>query len=127
MNNSERKILKLIEKKGLISPREVEEENISRQYVYSLCKKGRLKRVSRGLYKLPNKEFSENEMIMEVAHKVPNATICLLTALRFHDMTVQNPFKIWIAIHHKAHTPKINMPIKIIRMTGGVAGIKDYW
>ena len=118
MDSQEKKILKLIKTNGIISPKEIEEKNISRQYVYRLCKKGKLKKISRGLYKLPNKKFSENEILLEVAHRMPNAIICLLTALRFHNMTVQNPFKIWIAIHHKAHTPKINMPIKIIRMTG---------
>ena len=57
-------------------------------------------------------------MLLETAKKLPGAALCLLSALRFHDMSTQNPFQIWIAIHHKDRSPKIDVPIKIIRMTG---------
>lgn len=112
------KILNLANKKGLLRPKDVQDIGLPRQYVYRLCKRGELEKVGRGLYKLPEKDFSENQMLLEVARRVPHATVCLLSALRIHDMTTQNPFRIWIAIHHKDRSPEIDVPLKITRMTG---------
>ncbi|MCK4642552.1 type IV toxin-antitoxin system AbiEi family antitoxin domain-containing protein [bacterium] len=118
MSRKEDKVLKIVEKEGMITPKEIEKRNISRQYIYQLYRKGKLEKVSRGLYKLANSLFSQNEMLIAVANSIPAATICLLTALRFHDMTVQNSYRIWISIHHKSHSPRASIPLKIIRMTG---------
>ncbi len=118
MNSKIEKIIELAEKNTVLRPKDVEKYNIPRQYIYRLYKKGKLEKIGRGLYKIPDKELSEDIMLIETAKKVPNAVICLLSALRFHEMTSQNPFQIWIAIHHKDWTPAINIPLKIIRMTG---------
>ena len=119
MNSKIEKIIELAEKNTVLRPKDVEKYNIPRQYIYRLYNKGKLEKIGRGLYKIPDKEISEDIMLIETAKKVPNAVICLLSALRFHDMTSQNPFQIWIAIHHKDWAPEINIPLKIIRMTGG--------
>jgi len=117
-NKKIEKIIDIADKNGIIKPKDIEKHHIPRQYIYRLYAEGKLEKVGRGLYKLPEKEFSEDVMILEAAKKVPRATLCLLSALRFHDMTTQNPFQIWIAIHHKDWAPEIKLPIKIIRMTG---------
>lgn len=45
--------------------------------------------------------------------------ICLLTALRLHGVTTQNPHEVWIAIDHKAKAPKVDYPpLRITRSTG---------
>ncbi|MDA3792314.1 MAG: type IV toxin-antitoxin system AbiEi family antitoxin domain-containing protein [Elusimicrobia bacterium] len=118
MSNKIKKIIELAEKYSVIRPKDVEKHNIPRQYVYRLYNEGKLEKISRGLYKLPDKELSEDIMLLEIAKKVPNAVICLISALRFHDMTTQNPFQIWIAIHNKDWASEIDLPLKIIRMTG---------
>ncbi len=118
MNNKLKKIIELAEKYSVLRPKDVEKYNIPRQYVYRLYNKGKLEKIGRGLYKLPEKEFSEDVMLLEIAKKVPNSVVCLVSALRFHDMTTQNPFQIWIAIHNKDRAPEIDVPLKIIRMTG---------
>lgn len=40
--------------------------------------------------------------------RLPKAVICLLSALRFHQLTSQSPHEVWITIHHKAWRPQLN-------------------
>jgi predicted transcriptional regulator of viral defense system len=37
---------------------------------------------------------------------VPGGIVCLLSALRFHGLTTQNPFEVWLAIDRKAWRPR---------------------
>jgi predicted transcriptional regulator of viral defense system len=71
-------------------------------------REGQIERVGYGLYALSGAEFDEHQSIIEVAARVPNGVLCLLSALRFHDLTTQNPFEIWIAIKRDSWVPKMN-------------------
>ena len=52
-----------------------------------------------------------------VARRVPGAVVCLLSALRLHEFTTQQPFEVWIAIPTRARTPRIDdLPIRVVRM-----------
>ena len=40
--------------------------------------------------------------------------ICLLSALRFHDLTTQAPFEVWLAIGEKAWRPRVEpLPVRL--------------
>jgi predicted transcriptional regulator of viral defense system len=41
---------------------------------------------------------------------VPDAIICLLSALRVHGLTTQNPSEVWIGIDRKARRPRLEWP-----------------
>jgi len=54
-----------------------------------------------------------------VAARSENGVLCLLSALRFHDLTTQQSSDIWLAIPHKAHAPRFDYPpLRVIRMSG---------
>jgi hypothetical protein len=42
--------------------------------------------------------------------QVPHGVVCLLSALRFHQLTTQSPYDVWMAIANKAYRPKVNYP-----------------
>ena len=111
-------ILELAEAKGILRPKDVQEEGLPRQYVYRLYEQGKLEKISRGLYKLPEKQFSMSDTQLEACKRITHGVLCLKTALRFHDMTTQNPHKIWMAIEVKAWEPEVDLPMKFIRMSG---------
>ena len=111
-------ILELAEAKGILRPKDVQEEGLPRQYVYRLYEQGKLEKISRGLYKLPEKQFSMSDTQLEACKRITHGVLCLKTALRFHDMTTQNPHKIWMAIDVKAWEPEVDLPMKYIRMSG---------
>jgi predicted transcriptional regulator of viral defense system len=57
--------------------------------------------------------------LAQVAKRVPTAVFCLLTALRFHELTTQSPAGVWIALPEKARRPRLDYPrLRVARFTG---------
>src|SRR5665213_323970 len=116
---SHKRVIELIRKQGVIRSREVAPMRISRAILSELTRSGVLRRDGRGLYSLVNDEMSEHRSLAEVAKRVPKSVVCLLSALRFHNLTVQNPHEIWIAIEGRAWKPLVdNPPVRVFRFTG---------
>ncbi len=62
---------------------------------------------------------SEQHQLAEVAARNPAAVFCLLTALRFHGITTQNPHELWIALPNKSRSPRIDYPpLRTVRYSG---------
>ena len=84
-----------------------------------LVDRGLLVARSRGVYEAAEPRMSEHDSIIEVVVRVPSATLCLLTALRLHGLTTQNPFEVWIMIDRKARKPSIDYPpVRVVRASG---------
>ncbi|MEW6611404.1 MAG: type IV toxin-antitoxin system AbiEi family antitoxin domain-containing protein [Pseudomonadota bacterium] len=119
METSPQAILDLARKCGLIRPRDLEPLGLPRVTLTRLVRQGALTRVARGLYALPDRSISEHTALAEVARKHPQAIVCLLSALRFHELTTQSPFEVWLAIPNKARAPRIDYPpLRIVRFSG---------
>lgn len=85
----------------------------------SLTSDGRLLKLGRGLYALPNRAVSEYESFVEVAARSDSGVLCLISALRFHELTTQQSSDVWLAIPHKSHPPCFDYsPLRVIRMSG---------
>lgn len=104
------KILDLAAQQGIVRPRDVEALGIPREYLIRLWRKGQLERIKRGMYSLPDAQVSEHRSLMEVAKQAPNAVICLISALDFHELTTQIPHEVWIAIEKSSWKPNIDYP-----------------
>ena len=117
--DSKQKILELARQRGIIRPRDVEAAGISREYLLRLYRKGDLTRVRRGLYALPDSLTSESVTLAEVAKRVPNAVVCLLSALQFHNLTTQISHRVWIAIESRKWKPEFDYPpLEVVRFSG---------
>jgi predicted transcriptional regulator of viral defense system len=108
---------------GILHARDLLAQGILREYLWQLQQKGLLERAGRGIYRQPNWEVTENHSLVEAAQRVPRGVICLLSALRFHGLTTQTPFEVWVAIDRKAHRPKSirdnhMTPLNIVRFSG---------
>lgn len=122
-------ILELIKQKGVIRPRDVEAIGISRMYLHRLYQRGIVERVADGLYALPDTHIHQHTSKIEVAKRVPNGVISLLSALQFHELTTQRPFEVWITIEGTSRKPKIDYPPIHVTRFSGVAfthGIEVY-
>lgn len=75
-----------------------------------LVQQGELVRVARGVYTSTKRKSTELDGLLEVAAQSQQGVFCLLTALRFHRLTTQSPFEVWLAIPNKARIPKIDYP-----------------
>lgn len=112
-------ILNIIKVKGVLRPRELDAYGIPREYLRRLHERGRIVRVGRGLYVLPDAEVTEYHTITQAAKRVPHGIICLLSALQFHGLTTQMPFEVWMAIESKARQPKVDQPVmRFVRFSG---------
>jgi predicted transcriptional regulator of viral defense system len=111
--------LALAAQHGLLRPRDLAREAIPRTTLSRLVETGKLTKLSRGLYALPNHSLSENHQLAEIAARCPLGVYCLLSALRFHRLTTQNPHELWLALPNKAHAPRVEYPpLRIVRFSG---------
>jgi predicted transcriptional regulator of viral defense system len=117
-DHSER-ILTLARANGLLRTRDVDHAGVPRAILAGLAQDGRLVKISRGLYCLPDRTGSEHDTVAEVAARSKIGVLCLVSALRFHELTTQQSSEIWLAIPHKAHAPRFDYPpLRIVRMSG---------
>ena len=119
MNNKRlNQALDILEKSGIIRPRDLELQGIPREYLVRLRKLGLIKRTGRGMYIKSGMKPGEHYSLAEAAKKVPNGVVCLLSALNFHNLTTELPFEVWMAIDVKAWMPKSdNVPLRIVRFS----------
>jgi predicted transcriptional regulator of viral defense system len=95
------------------------EVGASPQLLIKLHHAGKLRRVARGIYSLPDAPVTEHQSLVEVCRRVPKAVICLLSALRFHEVGSQAPHQVWIALPESTQTPAVSYPeLRIARLRG---------
>ena len=106
-------------KQGVVRPRDVEASGFSRTRLERMTRAGELERVGRGLYVPKGAAITEHHTLVEAAARVPHGIVCLLTALRFHELGTQNPHEVWLAVDRKARKPIVDWPpIHIVRFSG---------
>ena len=119
MDTTADKLLELVRAQGLLRPHDLASLGIPRVALTRAVRRGQLERVGRGLYGLVARPVSAHGTLAEVARRVPKGVVCLLSALRFHDLTTQAPFEVWLAIDNKAATPKLDYPpLRLVRFSG---------
>lgn len=90
--------LELARELGVVRPRDFERRGIPHVYLQRLTAQGLLERSARGLYRLAESTVTEFHSLAEVSKRVPHGVVCLLSALRYHNLTTQAPFAVWLAI-----------------------------
>ena len=110
----------LIQRKGAVRSRELVEAGVARVQLSRLVAAGELIRLARGVYTAPGVVLpGSEEGVLVVAERIPEARLCLLTALRLHGLTTQAPFEVWIAIGNKDRPPRLDWPpLRVVRFSG---------
>lgn len=109
----------VIESRGIARSKHLEEAGVSRTQIRRLVERGVIERVGWGLYRSPDASQSERADLAEAARLVPAGVVCLLSALRFHGLTTQNPFEVWLAIDRKAWRPQVDHPpLRFVYLSG---------
>jgi len=106
----------LIHDAGILRSRDAVRAGIARTYLQQAVERGEIERVGRGIYTLAGRATTEYQTMLEVTRRVPNGIICLLSALRLHELTTANPHEVWIMIDQKARKPAFTLPlIRVVR------------
>src|SRR6266436_4190229 len=112
-------VVGLVKKAGILRPRDLQSHGIPRLYLRMAADEGSIMRVGRGLYIAQGTRPTEHHSLAKASKRVPHGVVCLLSALRFHDLTTQSPFQVWMAIDVKARSPKEEIiPLRIVRFSG---------
>jgi predicted transcriptional regulator of viral defense system len=118
-----------VRRRGFLRPRDLAPLGLSRETLRRLEATGQVIRRGRGLYVAAGDHFDEQETLAAASTRIPHGVVCLLSALRFHDLTTQNPPEVWLAIDRKARLPKADdLPLRIVRFSGEAwtAGIEEH-
>jgi predicted transcriptional regulator of viral defense system len=95
---------------GMVTCREMRALGIPTQLATYLVRQGHAVRLARGVYAAAASAFTEHSDLEVAAALVPNGVICLVSALRFHNLTDENPHEVCMAIRHGYHPPKVDYP-----------------
>lgn len=111
--------LDLLKARGMLRLREFVAEGIGPETLARLVREGAVARPARGLYQLPDAQVEAAHTLAEAAALVPKGIVCLTSALQYHELTLQMPTAVWMAIERTAWRPKIDYPrIRFVRFTG---------
>lgn len=113
------RLLQLAREQGGLRARDLAQYGIARECLTRQTRAGLLLRIGRGLYMLPNTDITEFHSLVESAKRLPDGIVCLLSALRFHNLTTQAPFEVWLALPPTSRTPHVDYPpLHIARFFG---------
>lgn len=112
-------VLDLASRNGIIRARDLAVHGIERVYLSRLADRGLLERRGRGMYAPALADITAFHTYALAARRVPHGVICLLSALRFHDLTTQGPFEIWMALEGHARAPRVDHPrLRVVHFSG---------
>ncbi len=126
---AETAILKLASSRRLLRARDLKAQGLPTIALTRLVAAGKIERVARGIYSRPGQSISAHRSLAEASLRVPRGVVCLLSALRVHEIGTQAPFEVWMAIPQRMVTPRLDQPaLRVIRMsdatlTEGVASV----
>ncbi|MDR3077742.1 MAG: type IV toxin-antitoxin system AbiEi family antitoxin domain-containing protein [Planctomycetota bacterium] len=101
---------------------------ISRYMLYALRDKGVTEQVSRGVYRLVELPPISNPDLVTIGLRFPNAVICLISALAYHEITTQIPHSVSVAVPRESRQPSLDYPpLTVHRFSGPAfrAGIEE--
>jgi predicted transcriptional regulator of viral defense system len=122
-------VLELARRTSAVRPRDLKALAIPQNYLWVLHRRGLLERVGRGMYAARKSPATENHSLAEAAKRVSHGIVCLLSALRFHEMTTQLPHEVWLAIGVKARRPKSDtLALRVVTFSGKAltSGVEEH-
>ncbi|MBI3891209.1 MAG: type IV toxin-antitoxin system AbiEi family antitoxin domain-containing protein [Candidatus Wallbacteria bacterium] len=96
---------------------------------YSLRDSGAVVPVTRGVYRLADLPPLSAPDLIAVALRAPQAVVCLISALAFHEITTQIPHEVSIALPRLVRQPRIqHPPVRVFRYSGAclVEGVETH-
>jgi predicted transcriptional regulator of viral defense system len=109
--NQDQKVLSLpLLQEGVLRARTLVAVGLSRQRIKELTDAGKLLRLGRGLYSLPDSPVTENHDLAQVTARVTHGVVCLASALQFHGLTTASPWRIHLMLPRGARPPHIDHP-----------------
>ena len=111
--------LDLLQARGMLRLKDFVAAGIGPETLARLVRENAVARPARGLYQRPDAPVEAAHTLAEATVLVPKGIVCLISALQYHELTLQMPAAVWMAIERTAWRPKIDYPrIRFVRFTG---------
>jgi predicted transcriptional regulator of viral defense system len=104
------------------SYRTAQDQGLSDRLLHALVAHGALERLGHGLYRktaAPPRDIDQ----IEIALRAPHATICLVSALSYHDLTDAIPAALDVALPRTQRQPKVHAAVRWHRFQDDTFGI----
>jgi len=95
---------------GMLRASEAIALGIHPRTLYRMRDESRLVTVSRGLYRLADLPELSDPDLVSVATRIPQAVVCLISALAFHEITTEIPHEVSIALPRTVKRPRLDYP-----------------
>lgn len=94
-------LIRFVRERGLVRQHEIEDSGFNTFLLYRLRDRGELIQLASGLFTHPDFPISEKQNFAEASKLVPHGVVCLTSALAFHEIGVQLPPEIWLAMNRE--------------------------
>jgi predicted transcriptional regulator of viral defense system len=109
------KILDIARNQGVVRPSDLVAIGIDPGNLRYLYRTRKMLRVGRGLYTLPDYDFTEHHTLVEAVNARSRSVVCLLSALVYHGIGTQLPHQVWLAIPFGAWVAKSSRsPVRLV-------------
>ncbi len=95
---------------GILQTNQAIKLGINQRTLAEMKELGLIIRVSRGIYRLRDVPPLGYPDLVTVSLRIPDAVICLISALAIHNLTTQIPYKIYVALPQPIKRPRIEYP-----------------
>lgn len=95
---------------GMLATKEALSSGIHPRTLYAMRDEGVVEQVSRGLFRLSSLPPLSNPDLVTVSYRIPKGVVCLISALAFHQLTVEIPHEVYVALEPGTEKPRIDYP-----------------
>jgi predicted transcriptional regulator of viral defense system len=125
-----KQLIRLAAKRPIVRARDAAERGIHTGALSRMARSGVLERVGPGRYRLAGRtRSSEHHDLVVATAGVPRSVVCLISALRFHEIGTQIPAEVWIAIPRGTRVPRVSTPpLRVVNVSTAVfdLGIEEH-
>jgi predicted transcriptional regulator of viral defense system len=120
-----RRLLQLAKKQPVVRAKDLAHQGIHTSTLSRLTRSGVLEKVGPGRYQLAGTpRATEHHDLAVAAAAVPRSVVCLISALRFHEIGTQVPAEVWIAVSRGTRVPRISAPpLRVVNISTAVFDI----
>lgn len=97
-------------RQGIMRTAEALKAGIHRETLYAMRKAGLIEVMAHGVNRLAEAEVPRALDLVVVSRRIPAATICLVSALAFHEITTQIPHAVEIMLPRGHRYPRLEYP-----------------
>lgn len=111
MSSKEAKLIQYLKQKGgMASFSELDKAGFNKALIKASLMNNNIQKLDRGLYSLSEGMSFSNPDLVAISIKIPKGTVCLLSALAFHESTNEIPKYVDVAIPRGTHESRVNYP-----------------